>query len=297
MYGMPLAEGQHLDDDTPDYVNTAPVRKIPTGISALDSIVNGGLPSGSTVLLLGDAGAGGQEFAYTAAAKLSLARARPVIREWLLGAECRDSVLPKHISYVTFSRSRDSVLQEFAASFNQEYYRAFVTNTVFKDLSAAYFRNTPVPSGWTFTENPFEANGEGLLEGVMNFLDGHARDTVVFVDSLTDLVEAQAVEERDLITAVKGITREAKAWDGLVYFHLTRGIADKRLEQSLVDSVDGCIGFEWHNYLNSSKRQRYMHFDKFTSVLPHLAEKKIARFPVRVMSRQGLVVDYLERIA
>jgi len=297
MSGMPLAEGQALNTDIADYVGAPRIRKVPTGISSLDAIVDGGLPAGSTVLLLGDAGAGAHEFAYTGAAKLSLARARPVSREWILGPECRDSVLPRHISYVTFSRSRDAVLQEFSASFNHDYYDAFVHNTIFKDLSAAYFRNSPVPMSWTYAENPFEAKDEGLLEGVMTFLDTEARDTVVIVDSLTDLVETDAVPERDLVTAVKGIARASKNWEGIVYLLLTKGIAPPRLEQSLVDSADGCIGFEWRAYLNSSKRQRYMHFDKFTAVLPHLAEKKIARFPVRVMSRAGLVVDYLERIA
>jgi KaiC/GvpD/RAD55 family RecA-like ATPase len=294
---MPLAEGQSLNADVADYVGAPDQRKIPTGISALDAIVDGGLPAGSTVLLLGEAGAGAHEFVYTGAAKLSLARERPVSREWLLGVECRDSWIPRHTSYVTFSRSRDAVLQEFSASFNHDYYDAFVRSAVFKDLSASYFRNTPVPSTWTFSENPFEAREEGLLEGLMAFLDAHARDTIVVIDSLTDLVEVGVVENKDLVTAVKGIARAAKTWDGVVYLLLTKGIAEPRLEQSLIDSVDGCIGFEWRAYLNSSKRQRYMHFDKFTAVLPHLAEKKIARFPVRVMSRSGLVVDYLERIS
>jgi len=297
MSGMPLTEDRAHAHEGSDYVGATVPKKIPTGISALDSIVDGGLPSGSTVLLLSDPGAGGREFGYTAAAKLSLARTRPLSREWLLGRECRDSHLPRHICYITYAHSRDAVLQEFQATFNLSYYQAFLKNTVFKDLSAPYFRNTPVPSGWALHDNPFEGKSEGLLEGTLSFLDENAGDTVVIVDSLTDLVESKAVEESDLIAAVKGITREGKTWDGLVYLMLTHGIADAQLEQSLIDSVDGCIAFTWRNYLNSSKRQRYMQVDKFTAVLPHLAEKKIARFPVRVMSREGLVVDYLERIS
>ena len=37
------------------------LRKVPTGIADLDSIVDGGFPEGSLVLLLGDIGAGTQE--------------------------------------------------------------------------------------------------------------------------------------------------------------------------------------------------------------------------------------------
>ena len=38
------------------------VKRIPTGVADLDGIVKGGFPSGSTVLLWGDVGAGTQEF-------------------------------------------------------------------------------------------------------------------------------------------------------------------------------------------------------------------------------------------
>ena len=53
------------------------VRKEPTGNADLDSIVDGGFPSGSTVLLKGDIGAGMQEFAYTAASKIAIVNDRP----------------------------------------------------------------------------------------------------------------------------------------------------------------------------------------------------------------------------
>ena len=48
------------------------LRKVPTGIADLDSIVGGGFPEGSLVLLLGDIGAGTQEYVYTAASKIAI---------------------------------------------------------------------------------------------------------------------------------------------------------------------------------------------------------------------------------
>ncbi|HTD81885.1 MAG TPA: recombinase RecA, partial [Thermoplasmata archaeon] len=168
---------------------------------------------------------------------------------------------------------------------------------IFRDFSAAYFRNSVVPSSWTQQENPFEARSENVLEGLVSFLDENARGALVVVDSLTDLVEGEAVEMRDLVTTVKGLQRATKEWGGITYLLLTRGILEKRFEQMVIDSVDGCLTFEWRTYAHSSNRQRYMYIEKFTSVLPHLKRDKIARFPTMVTSNQGLVVVYMERIS
>ena len=102
---------------------------------------------------------------------------------------------------------------------------------------------------------------------------------------------------RDLVTAIKGLQRAAKRWNGLVYLMLTRGILERRHEQLLMDSTDGCLVFEWRTSPRSSTRQRYMYLEKFTGVLPHLPRDKIARFPTMVSSNHGLVVVFMERIS
>ena len=273
------------------------LRKVPTGIADLDSIVDGGFPEGSLVLLLGDIGAGTQEYVYTAASKIAIVRQNPGLRHYFLGQACDDSVLPERICYATFSRSREAILQELGASFNPEFLTAFRDLALFRDFSAAYFRNSVIPTSWTQQENPFESRSENVLEGLVSFLDENARGSHVVVDSLTDLVEGEAVEMRDLVTTVKGLQRATKEWGGITYLLLTRGILEKRFEQMVIDSVDGCLTFEWRTYAHSSNRQRYMYIEKFTSVLPHLKRDKIARFPTMVTSNQGLVVVYMERIS
>ena len=273
------------------------LRKVPTGIADLDSIVDGGFPEGSLVLLLGDIGAGTQEYVYTAASKIAIVRQNPGLRHYFLGQACDDSVLPERICYATFSRSREAILQELGASFNPEFLTAFRDLALFRDFSAAYFRNSVIPTSWTQQENPFESRSENVLEGLVSFLDENARGSLVVVDSLTDLVEGEAVEMRDLVTTVKGLQRATKEWGGITYLLLTRGILEKRFEQMVIDSVDGCLTFEWRTYAHSSNRQRYMYIEKFTSVLPHLKRDKIARFPTMVTSNQGLVVVYMERIS
>ena len=50
------------------------VLRVPTGVADFDSIIQGGMPLGSVVLLLGDVGGGGLEFALTSAAKIGIVK-------------------------------------------------------------------------------------------------------------------------------------------------------------------------------------------------------------------------------
>lgn len=298
MIGMPLRGP--LSQQSEEDLQYDPVRakRVPTGVADFDTIIKGGLPSGSLVLLLGDMGAGQHEYVYTSIAKLGIVRDNPQTRKYYLGHACDDGVLPEKVEYITFSRSKEDILREVASSFNPHFYNAFKKYTKFRDFSGHYFRHTIIPSSWTsqgdtlFGEKPPE-----LLESVVDFLDSNATRSMVIIDSITDLAESDIVSPKDLISTIKGMQRASKRWDGIVYLLLTRGIMDKKFEQMLIDSVDGVIVFEWKNYLTSSKRQRYMYIGKFMSVLPHLELEKIARFPTMVTSNHGLVVMYQERIA
>lgn len=297
--GMALTRESVLlsEDAAPEPRERSALRKVPTGIADLDSIVSGGFPSGSTVLLCGDVGAGMQEYIYTAVSKTALVNEHPEDRHYYLGDHCDDADLPSRACYVTFSRSKEIILQELATSFNAEYYRAFRDRTVFKDFSSLYFRHSVVPASWTQQEDLFDLPSTNLLEELVTFLDENADDSIVVIDSLTDLAISDLVEARDLVTTVKGLQRAAKRWNGLVYLLLTRGILERRQEALMMDSTDGCLVFEWRSSPRSSNRQRYMYLEKFTGVLPHLPRDKIARFPTMVSANHGLVVVYMERIS
>src|SRR5213594_257930 len=170
-------------DALPEPLEATRVRKVPTGIADLDSIVDGGFPSGSTILLCGDIGAGMQEYVYTAGSKTALVNERPEARHYYLGDRCDDSDLPTRVCYVTFSRSKDIILQELATSFNGDYYRAFRDHTVFKDFSSVYFRHSVVPSSWTEEDDVFDRPSVNILEELVTFLDENAHDAMVVIDS------------------------------------------------------------------------------------------------------------------
>ncbi len=168
---------------------------------------------------------------------------------------------------------------------------------MFKDFSSVYFRHSVVPATWTNEDDVFDRPSTNILEELVAFLDENAHDSMVVIDSITDLAVSDIVEIKDLVTTIKGLQRVAKRWNGLVYLMLTRGILERRHESLLMDSTDGCLVFEWRTSTRSSNRQRYMYLEKFTGVLPHLPRDKIARFPTMVSSNTGLVVVYMERIS
>jgi KaiC/GvpD/RAD55 family RecA-like ATPase len=305
--GMPLEDEFRFVEQDVSGDAEYPIKKIPTGVPDFDQIIRGGMPTGSVVLLLGEDGAGNQEYAYTSIAKIGIAKKYPTLSTYFLGTENYD-VLPAKICYITFSRSRDDILQEVGSTFNYDYFSIFRDNVVFKDFSSDYFRNTIVPSAWTKSaeeEEPIdlqEALGvdeekSSLLEDLVSFLDLHAKDSMVIIDSLTDLVTSNAINVRDLVTALKGLRRAAKHWDGIVYLLLAQDIMEKREQKMLVDSVDGVLTFEWARYHKSSKRQRHMYVEKFSSILAHLERKRIAKFPLMITSKSGMVIVNLELIA
>src|SRR2546429_4348004 len=244
-------------DALPEPLEATRVRKVPTGIADLDSIVDGGLPSGSTILLCGDIGAGMQEEVYTAASKTALGRERPEARPYYLGDRCDNSEVPDRVCYVTFSRSKEILLHELAMSFHGDYYRAFRDHTVFKDFSSVYFRHSVVPAAWTNEDDVFDRPSTNILEELVAFLDENAHDSMVVIDSLTDLAISDIVEIKDLVTTIKGLQRVAKRWNGLVYLLLTRGILERRHESLLMDSTDGCLVFEGRGSGRARTRPRY----------------------------------------
>ncbi|MBU0624568.1 MAG: recombinase RecA [Candidatus Thermoplasmatota archaeon] len=276
------------------------VQRIPTGVADFDSIIQGGLPAGSVVLLLGDVGGGGHEFALTSAAKIGIVKEFPDTRTFMLGDAGKNGVLPDKMCYITFSRSRNDILQDVRLSFNKDFYESLKANLLFKDFSKDYFMRTVVPTSWLDSEETqgifSDKKNDGLLESLVDFLDVNAPKSMVIMDSLTDLVVSETIPFQDVIALLKGIQRMAKKWGSVFYLVLTDEILDRKRQQMIIDSVDGVLKFEWAKFHHTSKRQRYLYVEKFMSVLPHLDQERIARFATLITSQSGFVVINTERV-
>jgi KaiC/GvpD/RAD55 family RecA-like ATPase len=276
------------------------VQRIPTGVADFDSILQGGLPAGSVVLLLGDVGGGGHEFALTSAAKIGIVKEFPDTRTFMLGDAGKHGALPEKMCYITFSRSRDDILQDVKLSFNRDFYESLSTSLLFKDFSKDYFMHTVVPTAWLDSDQSgglfSDKKQDGLLESLVDFLDSNAPKSMVIMDSLTDLVVSETIDFQDVISLLKGIQRMAKKWGAVFYLILTDEILDRKRQQMIIDSVDGVFKFEWAKFHHTSKRQRYLYVEKFMSVLPHLDQERIARFATLITSQSGFVVINTERV-
>ena len=275
------------------------VLRVPTGVADFDSIIQGGMPMGSVVLLLGDVGGGGLEFALTSAAKIGIVKEFPDTRNFMLGDAGKGGILPEKMCYITFSRSKDDLLREVKMSFNKDFYASLSSGLLFKDFSKDYFMHTVVPTTWVDSDQSglfSEKSSNGLLESLVDFLDQNAPKSMVIIDSLTDLVVSESVDFQDLVALLKGIQRMAKKWGSVFYIVLTDEILDRKRQQMIIDSVDGVLKFEWAKFHHTSKRQRYLYVEKFMSVLPHLDQERIARFATLITSQSGFVVINTERV-
>ena len=279
------------------------ITRVPTGVPDFDYLT-GGLPSGSVVLLFGEAGAGHQEFALTSAVHLMLHYDDPKLHRFFLGNAKGPFVYPQGVVYVSTSRSREQVISELHSAFDPTYSEVLSRHLNFHDLSPAYFQDTVVPSAWASLSSPLLSSAPlsaapddgGPLRALADVVDAEGPKNLVIVDSLTDLLVRRGTDPADLVTLLKGLRRRSKEWDGVVYLLLSKGVAPAPVEQAVIDSVDGVLHFSWVASPSQSHRQRAMLIDKFMPILSRLPAEYHGRFVIRVNAASGLVTTQYERV-
>lgn len=266
---------------------------MPTGITSLDPILEGGVPMGSVILLLGEIGAGNYEFVYSSIVNtlgLMKAPAQPGV------------MIPKKIRYVTFTRIKEDVVHEIVQSFHAEGLPDAVSTIQFDDLSDLYFDRSIVPDEWyshsdILTRLQKRSDRESIFVGLSSIFNAAEHDSIIVLDSITDIATQTNIPNlwQDLTGILRGIQRVAKQRNITTYLLLSKGILDSAKEVELSDIVDAVLLFRWEES-TGARRQRVMYFEKFRGVMPHLEEQDLVKFAVRISTTSGFDVSNIRVI-
>ena len=263
-------------------------QKMPTGISSLDPILDGGVPPGSLMLLFGDLGAGNYEFTYSSIVN-TLGRMK--------GGTPENVTLPSEIHYITFTRIKEDVRHEIVNSLHIEGLETLVESIRFDDLSELYFDNSVVPDEWyshsdIFTRLQKRSSRENILLQLANVINGITPGSLLILDSITDVATQSSIPNfwNYLTGFLRGLQRISKQRGITTYLLLSRGILESSKEHELADIVDAVLLFKWEES-TGARRQRVMYFEKFRGVMPHLEERDLVKFAVRISTTGGFEVS------
>jgi len=263
-------------------------QKTPTGIESLDPILMGGVPKGSVILLLGDIGAGNYEFTYSSIVNvLELMKAAKTVP---------NTQVPEEIRYITFTRVDEDVRHEIVSSFNIEGIDQLVSQIKFDDLSELYFDNSVVPDEWyshsdIITRLQSRAGKEGLLLQLSNIINDIKPNSLIVLDSITDIATQSAIPNiwQNLTGFLRGLQRISKQRGITSYLLLSEGILDSSRQNELADIADAVMLFKWEE-TTGARRQRVMYFEKFRGIMPHLEERDLVKFAVKISTQGGFEV-------
>ena len=257
---------------------------IPFGISRLDSLLDGGAPPGSVVLLSGEAGAGAREFAYTSAAMNALAKTDDDLFDLHYGELPDGAVLPPEVHYLSFTASKATLEQEFRYTLSDDIVDAVIDDIEYLDLSVEYFQASRIPQDWYLgrTTKIADLSGGGNREKVLSvlgdYLTDHASGNLVVFDSITDLLSAlgKDLEWQDIPMLIRGLKRAAEQWGGLILILASEETLEPTERGQLSDAASGTIDFSWET--GGSKRARVMVVQQFRGVLSRLEDEDIVQY-------------------
>ncbi|MEM0140510.1 MAG: hypothetical protein QXN66_00505 [Thermoplasmatales archaeon] len=259
--------------------------RVPTFVPSFDTISKGGVPEGSSVLLLGQPGAGNLEFCLSSAANLSQALRGKAFRE-LDGFEVK---ILGGIVYVSFSKPKKEVFRIISLSLENRLASDLISTINVLDYSRLFYQQTQVPLSWVGEYSTLR-DRENLVSTFIRDIEKVGRDRLIIVDSLTDLLTSKYSDENTIFDLARGLSRAAKMWNSVIYVLMTSGIVERRSENILMEIFDGTMLFEWGASERTSRRKRFMTIPRFIGVLPMIEAEKIERFDTEFEYASGMVV-------
>jgi KaiC/GvpD/RAD55 family RecA-like ATPase len=262
--------------------------RIPFGVRQLDTVIDGGAPPGSVVLLSGEAGAGSREFMYTSAILNALAGTDEELHDLYYGQLANRASLPEEIHYISFTADSDQLYREMDRVLDTEIVETAFRSVTFKDMSDAYFHTSSVPRDWYAGETGHirdmagRHDRESLFGAIGEYLSDNATNNLVVIDSLSDLISSLGDERdwSDVVYLVKGLQKAAHEWNGLILVHVNNETVTPEEHGQLVDAANGTMSFGWEQ--GGSERARTLVFKKFRGVLSRIEDENIIRFETEI---------------
>jgi KaiC/GvpD/RAD55 family RecA-like ATPase len=242
------------------------------------------VPLGSVILLLGELGAGNYEFVYSSLVNI-------------LNIRKGGAIVPKEVRYITFTRAKEDIKQEIFNSFFIEGVDQLLNSIQFDDLSEHYFDSSMVPDDWyssgdIITRMQKRSGNKNIFLQISQVINSAQSDSMIVVDSVTEIA-AQCNTPAlwvNLTGFLRGLQRVAKQKNITLYLLLSRGIIDSSKERELADIADAVLLFKWEES-SGARRQRVMFIEKFRGVMPHLEERDLVKFAVRISTTSGFEVS------
>jgi len=277
------------------------MERLPFGISRLDSMIDGGAPPGSVVLLAGEVGAGARDFVYTSVAMNALAHADAELFDLYYGNVHGNAAVPEDIHYISFTEEQDAIVREMGYAMDDDIVDPAIDAIDFADFSTEYFELSQVPREWytgrtrKITELGDRHSRRGTLDAVGEYMNEHASGSLVVLDSVTDLISAAGddMDWSDITLLMKGLKKASYEWGGLILLLVNaEALTDQQLGH-LMDSTDGSLLFEWES--GGSERARTLVVKQFRGVLSRLEAENIVQFETDI-SDSGFDISDVRKI-
>ncbi|MFB6197914.1 MAG: RAD55 family ATPase, partial [Halobacteriaceae archaeon] len=263
--------------------------RIPFGVSRLDRRIGGGAPTGSVVLLAGEAGAGARELLYTSAIINGLSHADEDLFDLHYGDLIANAKRPEEIHYVSFTGGRENLREEMGYTMDEEIVESGLDAVQFADLSSQFFQLSPVPRAWysgsygNITDLGKREERRTVIEALADHLDQHASNSLFCIDSLTDLISVRDEEDlsfQDIVYTLKVLRKASHRWEGLLLVHVSlESVRDIRLGD-LMAAGDGTLICRWEE--GGNELARTLMVREFRGVLSQLEEEDIVRFETEI---------------
>jgi len=256
--------------------------RLPSFIPSIDTVMGGGYVAGSTILLISEYGAGGQEMMQTSAVNF--------FRSASSGQQVSENAVKQERAYyISPKMTKETFYERLKMQFHlfederetPEELEKYVT---FIDAAELFFSRSGLPHEWYEETDRYVLKSRttddfGGLTNIAFRLISVKKNCTIFIDSITAYLPFFEAEDdwNKFLLLLYGITRGAKKQGVNIVFLLGEGVLSPMREAELKDSMDVIMHLKW---TGDASRQRIMMLEKCPGILSTMSSKDLVAFNV-----------------